>query len=248
MFVKRWHVPAISLGTALIVMLFTTGAASAAGTNTLETSDVWGGYQASVAGNASVSANWTVPSETCSGFSVANLWIGLGDTQMAGVTGSCENDFSVWTAWLGPGVAAGDLTDYVQSGDSISASATYDGYNSTYDTYYYSIVLTDHTQNWTESLDDVGVYGSSLGDTAQIGVEPQTLECLPPSIDYCFYEWVSEPLADFGTVDFTGAEVDGTPIGNGTTDQTNLVSGSTTEVTTSSLDSTGEKFSITYQG
>lgn len=68
-----------------------------------------------------------------------------------------------------------------------------------------------------------------------------------PTIDYCFYTWVSEPLVDFGTVDFTGAEVDGVPIGDSTTDQTDLVSGSTTEVSTSSLDSSGEDFSITYQ-
>jgi xanthine dehydrogenase iron-sulfur cluster and FAD-binding subunit A len=56
------------------------------------------------------------------------------------------------------------------------------------------------------------------------------------------------PLSNFGTVNFTGSTANGSPIGNSNPSQINLVpDGGVTEATTSSLDSSGEDFSVTWE-
>jgi hypothetical protein len=242
---KRWHVLAIGLATAaLTVAPVATGTAAAAtGTNTVETSGTWAGYQASGSSSASVSANWIVPSPNCSSYGAVNFYVGIGGTPLTGAIITCVDGIASGQPW----VAGSLLNKTLVPGDSVSASATYEGANvlagETFSNYL--IALTDHTQDWTYSL-TVG-YSSNLGDSAQVGVEPDNLECSPYSIDFCFTQWDSEPLVNFGTVHFTGTTFSGNPFGDATTDQINLVSGSTTEASTSSLDSSGEDFSITYQ-
>lgn len=239
----KWRKSAIGLPVALAVAFCTAGTASAAAAaSATGTSDSWAGYQATAA--ASVSATWVEPSVTCTSPNTAvTQSVNFGGTLMASVSASCnEFDGLSYMMW-GPGGETPDVT--VNAGDSITATATYEGQSGEF--YEYSVTMTDHTQNWTYNSGNGG-YSPGLGDTVQVGIEAGLTECSPYVIDVCFAQWQPESLPAFSTTNFTGVTVNGGPIGSAANEQVNLVSGSTTEAATSSLDSTGEDFSITYGG
>ena len=250
---RRWHIPAVGLAAAALTVapLATDSALAATSastvlTSTVQTSTGWGGYQASGSDIASVSASWTVPTASCgSASSAANLYVGLGGTPITGVLITCSYGIAQYEPWMDLGMPAVPIYT-VSPGDSVTGSATYQGIDAGSGYYHYVYSLTDHTQNWTESVD---VYnGGSMGGSAQAGVEPDSIGDVGGfCIDFCFTEWVGATLADFGTVDFIGAAINGTAFGSAAPAQTDLVSGGTTEVSPSGLDSTGKNFSITYQ-
>ena len=243
---RRWHLSAVGLtAAALTVAPLTTGTALAAtGTNTVQTSTGWAGYQADSASAASVAASWTVPAVTCgSSTSAVDFEAGLGTTPVAGIVATCNYGFAQYHPWISTGMPS-QLGYTTAPGDVVSASGTYDGPGDGMNEYTFA--LADQTQNWSYSLT---LYSSnSLGTSAQAGIEPDTIVC--EGIDFCFSMFQGEPLANFGTVNFTGATISGGAFGGsgGGTDQTNLVSGGSTEAATSSLDGSGEKFSVSYQG
>jgi hypothetical protein len=245
---RRWRFAAVGLAAAaLTVAPMTMSAAMAStGTNTVQTSTSWAGYQASGSSPASVTASWTVPTPTCGSASTsANIYAGIGGTPIAGVIVSCDYGIEQWQPWIYLGMPE-PSSNTVAAGDSMTVTATYLGLDASsgYDFYEYDFVLTDHTQNWTESSDGLET-SPSLGDSVQVGVAPENIKC--EGLDFCFNFWQGQTLTDFGTVNFTGATFNGEAIGDAPTDQTDLLSGTATAVATSGLDSSGEDFSIAYE-
>ncbi len=85
------------------------------------------------------------------------------------------------------------FTNTVKPGDSISASVTFSG------TDTYTLVLTDHTQDWTQTI-----------TKNQSGLDRSSAEVIteaPSSSSGVL------PLADFGTVNYTASTDNGSSMG-----------------------------------
>jgi hypothetical protein len=199
-----------------------------------DTSDNWSGYAATGGTYTSVSSSWVQPSVSCgSETTYSSFWVGLdGDgtdsVEQTGTEADCNGGQASYSSWYEM-YPANPVTysDSVEPGDSFTATVTTDGDGD------FTLTLTDNTENWTETQNETG--SSATGGSAEVIAEAP-------------YSNGVLPLADFGTVDFTGATVDGSPISDSSPDQINLVSdGGTTEATTSSLDSSGEDFSIAWE-
>ncbi len=198
-----------------------------------DTSDNWAGYAASGGSYTSVSSNWVQPSVSCTGEDTySSFWVGIdGDgtdsVEQTGTEADCSGGSAQYSSWyeMYPAYPV-TYDDPVNPGDSMSASVTTDGQGN------FTLTLTDNTQGWTETQ-------NQYSDSAQDGSAEVIAEAP--------YSNGVLPLSDFGTVDFTGSSVNGSPLGDSDPDQINLVSDSgVTEATTSGLDGGGD-FSVTWQ-
>jgi hypothetical protein len=177
----------------------------------------WSGYAATGADDAftSVSANWTQPKATCSGGghgrggsdTYAAFWVGLDgyssdSVEQTGTLIECVGSTAEYAGWYEMYPAA--LTTYsntLKPGDAMSASVTFSG------TEKYTLVLTDATQDWTKTtvVNETGLDRSS----AEVITEAPC----------CTNSGGILPLADFGTVTYTGA-----------TDNSSAMTSSATEI------------------
>lgn len=208
----------------------TVNAANAAAT----TSENWAGYAA--AGNpgtfTSVSASWSQPAVTCSATSTfSSFWVGLdGDgtnsVEQTGTEADCNGGTASYQGWfeMFPNAPV-FYNNPVAPGDAMSASVVSNGGGS------FTLTLTDSTQNWTQAT-------NQTSDTAQLGSAEVIAEA--PSNGTVL------PLANFGTVNFTNATADNTPIGGENASALTMVSASdVTEATPSAL--TGNNaFTVTW--
>ena len=199
-----------------------------------DTSDNWAGYASTGSSYTSVSSSWTQPSVSCgSEDTYSSFWVGLdGDgtdsVEQTGTEADCSGGQASYSSWYEM-YPADPVTysDDVEPGDSFTATVTTDGSGD------FTLTLTDNTQGWTETQNETG--SSATGGSAEVIAEAP-------------YSNGVLPLSDFGTVDFTGATVDGSAIGDSSPSSIDLVSdGGVTEATTSSLDSSGEDFSVTWE-
>jgi hypothetical protein len=251
----------ITLAAALTGV--SAGSASAATSSQEEMSSNWAGY---VAGGSSggtqfstVSGSWVEPTATCgSGQTYSAFWVGLGGSsqgsgslEQTGTQADCNADGSAnYYAWyeLVPSAPV-NLSLGIKPGDHISAKVSVSGSNVT-------VSLSDQTT------------GQSTTKTLQMS-NPDTSSA----------EWIAEapsqcdssgdctplPLADFGTVQFSGASATanghtGTisdsdwtaqPIALGASGSYDVSYGggssNTAGATPSSLSSDGSAFSVAYQ-
>ncbi|HET9172982.1 MAG TPA: G1 family glutamic endopeptidase [Actinospica sp.] len=199
-----------------------------------DTSDNWAGYAATGGNYTSVSSSWVQPSVSCgSEDTYSSFWVGIdGDgtssVEQTGTEADCSGGQAEYSSWyeMYPANPV-NYSDDVEPGDSFTASVTTDGSGN------FTLTLTDNTQGWNETT-------TQSSTTAQDGSAEVIAEAP--------YSNGVLPLSDFGEVDFTGATANGSPIGDASPTQINLVSdGGTTEATTSSLDSSGEDFSVTWE-
>ncbi|HYB29447.1 MAG TPA: G1 family glutamic endopeptidase, partial [Solirubrobacteraceae bacterium] len=242
------------------------GTASAATSSQEEMSSNWAGYVAgsSSGGNqfSSVSGSWVQPTATCgSGQTYSAFWVGLGGSsqgsgslEQIGTQADCNADGSTnYYAWyeLVPSAPV-NLSLTIKPGDHISARVGVSGSNVT-------VSLSDETtgQSTTKTLQMSNPDTSSAEWIAEApsqcsGGDATTGDCTPL------------PLADFGTVQFTGASATAnghtgtisdsdwtaSPIalGSGGTYDISLGGGSSTAgASPSSLSSDGSSFSVTWQ-
>jgi hypothetical protein len=264
---RRWLAPAIGLGAVALAVGTSTAAFAAAphtaaprlhsrgdvmlpsGAHDLsavsaahhngkvvlhDTSDNWAGYASTGSSYTSVSSSWTQPSVSCGDEDTySSFWVGLdGDgtssVEQTGTEADCSGGQAEYSSWYEM-YPADPVTysDDVEPGDSFTATVTTDGSGD------FTLTLTDNTQGWNETQNETG--SSATGGSAEVIAEAP-------------YSNGVLPLSDFGTVDFTGATVDGSAIGDSSPDSIDLVSdGGVTEATTSSLDSSGEDFSVTWE-
>jgi hypothetical protein len=168
------------------------------GRTTVVTSSNWAGYAATGSAGqfTSVSSSWIQSAGQCDGGNqYAGFWVGLDGYSSSTVeqTGSevdCAGHTPRYYAWYEtyPGATA-DFPNTVRAGDHFSASVSYLGSNK------FQLVLTDSTQNWTQSLTQT-LAGAARSSAEVIAEAP----C-------CTSHGGTLPLTNFGTIGFTGATV-----------------------------------------
>lgn len=198
------------------------------------TSSNWAGWDNTGSTYTSVSASWVQPAVTCSRreTSYSSFWVGLdGDgsnsVEQTGSEADCSRGTPVYYSWYEfyPAYPV-NYSNTVRPGDHFSASVTSTGGGN------YTLVLTDSTQGWSQTKK--GSAPSGLNASAEVIAEA-------PSSNRGVL-----PLANFGTVSFSGATVNGQALGSVPTPQSiTMASSSTVKASVSGL-SGGTAFSVTF--
>jgi hypothetical protein len=204
------------------------------GQNSVVTSSNWAGYAATGSAGTftSVSSNWTEPVGNCNGADgkYAAFWVGLDGYTSSTVeqTGSevdCSGLFPRYYAWYEayPNTAV-NFTNPVSAGDQFTGTVTYTAPDT------FTLVLTDHTQNWTQTVS--AAVPSAARSSAEVIAEAPC----------CTDGGGTLPLTDFGTVSFSSATANGRSMA--TYNPTEIVMPDTS---VSPMDSTGN-FTMSYAG
>jgi hypothetical protein len=200
------------------------------------TSSNWSGYAGTTGTYTSVSASWTQPTGTCkSGDQYAAFWVGLDGYSSSTVeqTGSevdCVGRTAEYYAWYEAYPAASEnYNNTVKPGDHFNATVTYEGSNK------FSLYIADTTQGWSHTT-TVTVRGAARS-SAEVIVEAPC----------CTNSGGILPLTDFGTINLSGSEANGSAIGNagGLTEIVMQDSEGRNEDSVSALTG-GENFSATW--
>jgi hypothetical protein len=199
------------------------------------TSSNWSGYAVTGGRYTTVSASWTQPSVNCSqtptGWS--SFWVGLdGDgtntVEQTGTEADCSSGSAVYSSWyeMYPKYPK-NYSNTVSPGDRFSARVTTDG------TGNFTLYLADTTRGWSHTT-SARTRGAKLGSAEAIAEAPSSSGGVLP-------------LADFGSVAFSGMTVNGATVTSSTPgiDQINMVSGGTTKASTSGI--SGGNFSVTWK-
>jgi hypothetical protein len=198
---------------------------------TRSTSTNWAGYSATGGTFTSVSATWKQPTATCtSATAYSSFWVGLdGDgtntVEQIGTDADCSGGKAVYYAWyeMYPKFPV-NLSLTIHPGDTVSAKVTTGG-NGTF-----TLTIKDTTSGGSFTTTQ-RLKRARLGSAEVIAEAPSSGGVLP--------------LANFGTVGFSAATVNGQPIGSFNPDRIDMVSGTTTKATTSAL-SGGNAFSVKW--
>jgi hypothetical protein len=200
------------------------------------TSTNWSGYAATGGTGAftSVSASWVEPTAKCtSGDQYAAFWVGLdgytsSSVEQTGSESDCDGNTPSYYAWweMYPG-GSHTFSNTVKPGDNFSASVTSDGGGK------FTLVITDSTQGWSKTENKT--LSSAKRSSAEVIIEAPC----------CTGSGGILPLADFGTVNFTNSEVNGSPLGDSNPTEIIMQSGSTQKDSISAL-SGGTNFSGTW--
>src|SRR5580693_2300533 len=190
----------------------------------------WSGYAVTGGDGSfhSVSSSWTEPAATCddNGDEYAAFWVGLDgfnsdSVEQTGTDSDCDGTTPDYYGWYEMYPADPVyFSNPVAPGDSMSASVTFSG------TETYTLVLTDSTQDWTQTITE-NESGLSRSSAEVITEAPSS-------------ESGVLPLADFGTVNYGGSSANGASMS--TLDPTGIIivdSGGNQEDTTSSMNSSG---------
>jgi hypothetical protein len=198
---------------------------------TRSTSTNWAGYSATGGTFTKVSATWKQPTATCTAATAySSFWVGLdGDgtntVEQIGTDADCSGGKPVYYAWyeMYPKFPV-NLSLTIRPGDTLSASVTTNGTGS------FTLSISDTTSG--RSFTTVQkLRRARLGSAEVIAEAPSSGSVLP--------------LANFGSVGFSAATVNGQPIGNFHPDRIDMVSGTITKATTSAL-SNGTAFAVTW--
>jgi hypothetical protein len=199
--------------------------------NATVTSDNWSGYAANGGTYTSVSTTFTQPSVKCSsGDQYSSFWVGLDgysseSVEQTGTEADCDGRTAVYSAWyeLYPAYPV-NYSETVRPGDVITETVSFSGSDT------YTMTIKDATEDWTKTTKK-----NSSGDARS---SAEVIAEAP-------YSGGVLPLADFGTVNFSGSTVDGSALSAADPTGINMVSGSgAAEATISSL--SGGAFSIAW--
>jgi hypothetical protein len=162
---------------------------------TNSTSTNWSGYAVTGSRFTSVSASWTQPTAKCSGTAYSSFWVGLdGDTsgtvEQTGTDADCSGSTPQYYAWyeMYPKFPV-NYSNTVRPGDLMSASVTTNGSGS------FTLTISDSTQGWTKTT-TARLKRASLASAEVIAEAPSSSGGVLP-------------LANFGTVGFSGARANG---------------------------------------
>ncbi|MGZ6569258.1 MAG: G1 family glutamic endopeptidase [Solirubrobacteraceae bacterium] len=245
---RRSYMPAAVVIVALGAVCFTSSALAAGSMRAPgsyraapnhkidhSTSTNWSGYAVSGLRYTSVSASWTQPAVNCSltptGWS--SFWVGLdGDTsntvEQTGTEADCSSGKPVYSAWyeMYPKFPH-NYANTVLPGDHFTASVTTAGRGS------FTLTLTD-TGRWTQTT-IASLKSARLSSAEVIAEAPSSSRGVLP-------------LADFASVGFSGATVNGSTLTSSTAglDPITMVSGSTVKASPSLIKGNGS-FTDTWQ-
>jgi hypothetical protein len=169
----------------------------------------WAGY--AVVGRRgafrTVSAAWTEPRVNCTGVRVRRLssfWVGLDgaishSVEQLGTDADCHGTRPVYFAWweMFPNPSV-NLPNRVVPGDHMSASVTFRGAGR------YVLFIKDSTRHWSRTI--VRIHAGLARNSAEVIAEAPAL-LINGNI-------VIQPLADFGTVRWTGSRMNGVLLKN----------------------------------
>jgi Peptidase A4 family len=196
----------------------------------------WSGYASSGSTYTSVSANWTQPSATCSsGDQYSAFWVGLDgySSQSVEQTGSeadCDGSAPEYSSWYEMYPSAPVyFSEPVEPGDSFTGSVTFNGGSS------YTLVLTDHTEGWTKTVN------ASLSGAANSSAEAIV------EAPCCTGAGGALPLTHFSKVPFSSVTVDGAPISDTSPTKIVMVDGSGRDKDTISSSTDGNSFTATWK-
>jgi Peptidase A4 family len=250
-----WLSGAALLAAALLAGFSARPASAAAAT---ATSSNWAGYAASGASFRKVSANWTVPTSTCTAGrdTYSAVWVGLGGfetssngLEQTGIDANCSStgraSYSAWYEIL-PASARTVRSLKVSAGDRISASVTVSGYD-----------VRFRVRNLTTGGDYTTTKHVSSPDVSSADWIVEA-----PSSCTSSNDCQTLPLSNFGKVSFTHASATTTGGKTGTISSsrwttTKITLGQTSRfvardgsaaagATPSSLSSGGSVFSVSY--
>jgi hypothetical protein len=200
---------------------------------TNSTSTNWSGYAVTGSRFTSVSASWTQPTAKCSGTAYSSFWVGLdGDTsntvEQTGTDADCSGSTPQYYAWyeMYPKFPV-NLRGTVRPGDHLSASVTTDGSGR------FTLTITDSTQGWTNTT-NARLKSAKLASAEVIAEAPSSSGGVLP-------------LANFGTVSFSGAKANGSLLTSSTPhlDPITMQSGSTVKAQPSSI--SNGSFSVAWK-
>ena len=200
---------------------------------TNSTSTNWSGYAVTGSRFTSVSSSWTEPTATCSGTAYSSFWVGLdGDTsntvEQTGTDADCSGSTPQYYAWyeMYPKFPV-NLRGTVRPGDHLSASVTTDGSGR------FTLTITDSTQGWTNTT-NARLKSAKLASAEVIAEAPSSSGGVLP-------------LANFGTVSFSGAKANGSLLTSSTPhlDPITMQSGSTVKAQPGSINNGA--FSVTWK-
>lgn len=167
-----------------------------------DTSDNWAGYAAGGGTFDSVSSSWVQPSVSCGGEDTySSFWVGLdGDgtssVEQTGTEADCVGSTAEYSAWyeLYPAYPV-TYSNRVRPGDVITETVSFSGSST------YTMTIKDATEGWTKTTTK-----SSSGDSRS---SAEVIAEAP-------YSGGVLPLANFGTVKFSGSKVNGSTLTSGT--------------------------------
>jgi len=190
---------------------------------TNSTSTNWSGYAVTGGHYTSVSSAWTQPAANCSGTAYSSFWVGLdGDTsstvEQTGTDADCSGSTPVYYAWyeMYPKFPV-NYNNPVSPGDHMSASVTTNGSGS------FTLTISDSTKGWTRTT-NARLKSAKLKSAEVIAEAPSSSGGVLP-------------LANFGTVSFSGATVNGSVLTSSTPglDKITMQSGSTVKAQPGSM-------------
>lgn len=193
----------------------------------------WSGYAVTGGRYTKVSSSWTVPAVSCSGTAYSSFWVGLdGDTsgtvEQTGTDSDCSGSTPQYYAWyeMYPKFPS-NYSNPVKSGDHMSASVTTNGSGS------FTLTISDSTQGWTRTT-TARLKSAKLASAEVIAEAPSSSGGVLP-------------LANFGTVGFSGASANGALLTSSTPgiDAITMKSGSTVKAQPSSI--SNGSFSVAWK-
>ncbi|MEU8513554.1 G1 family glutamic endopeptidase [Kitasatospora sp. NPDC048722] len=201
------------------------------------TSGNWSGYAATGSTYHSVSASWTQPRISCAAVGAVSIWVGLdgqgtSTVEQTGTQAECTavnatpRYFAWWENYPDP---ESPYRDAVRPGDTMTASVTYDRAHDTY-----TAELTDETLGWTETKSFPRYGGATNGSAEVIAEAPNR-------------NGSRQPLADFGSVTFTRAAVDGRTLAAASAATVTMARNGVTEAVPGPLSGGGDSFTDTWK-
>jgi Peptidase A4 family len=195
----------------------------------------WSGYAAHGATYTKVSASWAEPTGHCTASrTYSSFWVGLDGynsktVEQTGTEVDCSGGQARYFGWyeMYPAFPV-NFASPVRPGDHVTASVTFTGAGQ------YTLVLADTTQGWSHTVHKI--LNGAKNSSAEVITEAPC----------CTGTGGILPLADFGTVHFSDAAVDGAPMGSASPTKIIMVDGSGRAKDAVSALSGGTAFSVTW--
>ena len=207
----------------------------------------WSGYAAFATGTTftDVKGAWTQPKATCSGLGrkYSSFWVGIdgynsSSVEQLGTDSDCSGSTASYYAWYEMYPAASvQISNFpVHAGDAVSAEVSRSGTT-------YTLSITDSTSGKSFSI-----------SKTQSGLANSSAEWVAEAPSQCIGTCRVLPLANFGTVNFTGSFATGSGHTGSISDAawthdsiTMVTSTGTVKAQPSALSPDGTAFSVTWK-
>ena len=197
------------------------------------TSTNWSGYAVTGGRSTTVTSTWVQPSVSCTGTAYSSFWVGIdGDTsgtvEQTGTEADCNGSTPVYSAWyeMYPKFPV-TYANPVRPGDHFTGTVSTDGNGN------FTLTLSNTTRGWTQSVAK-RLKSAKLASAEVIAEAPSSSGGVLP-------------LANFGTVGFSGSTVNGATLTSSTPglDPITMKSGSTVKAQPSGM--SNGSFSVTWK-